>query len=218
LHPDLLQDGGGKGCLTGSDTLFLLGDYIDRGPDSKGVIDYIISLQKRSYRVVPLMGNHEIMFITAVHSNAFFDLWMLNNGNTTLRDFGIYDQTSFRVMKKIPVTYLDYVSGLRYWEETHGFVLVHAGLDPYAEDPLRNSDFLLWDRTGSINERFMGDRTLIHGHTPRPLGEIWYEVNNHRSKCICLDGGCVYNHHPSLGNLTGLDLDTRELYHCKNVE
>ena len=71
-----------------NDELYLLGDYIDRGPDSKGVIDYIWQLQKEGYQVNCLRGNHEQMMLRAAFVENKLDHWMRNGGETTLFSFG----------------------------------------------------------------------------------------------------------------------------------
>src|SRR5438876_897645 len=75
---------------TKSDTLYLLGDYIDRGPDSKGVIDYILSLKERGYRIYPLKGNHEQLLLDAYEEAPFAEkAWLRNGGENTLKSFGV---------------------------------------------------------------------------------------------------------------------------------
>src|SRR5215218_1348691 len=73
--------------LQASDQLFLLGDYIDRGPDSKGVIDFILELRAKGYRVETLMGNHEFMMLETWEDASYLPLWLRNGGDTTLASF-----------------------------------------------------------------------------------------------------------------------------------
>ena len=78
--------------LTKEDTLFLLGDYIDRGPDSKSVLDFIIELQRESYTVKPIMGNHEYMLLQSLDNETEFFNWMKNGSAQTLMSFGVPEE------------------------------------------------------------------------------------------------------------------------------
>ena len=71
--------------LTKDDQLFILGDNIDRGPDSKGILDTIIKLQQDGYGIKCILGNHEEMMLKAHYNPSQSDLWLLNGGNTTLK-------------------------------------------------------------------------------------------------------------------------------------
>lgn len=71
------------------DKIILLGDYIDRGPQSKEVVDYIIDLQNSGFDLVPLIGNHEAMLLDTLNNNEYFSIWIQNGGTETLRSFGI---------------------------------------------------------------------------------------------------------------------------------
>src|SRR4051794_19819274 len=73
------------------DTLYLLGDTIDRGPDSRGVLEEIMSLRREGIAVVALRGNHEDMLLKACRDRDDFRLWMLNGGGATLQSFGVED-------------------------------------------------------------------------------------------------------------------------------
>src|SRR6056297_3080965 len=71
-----------------NDQLFLMGDYIDRGPSSKQVLDYILYLMENNYNVVLLRGNHEEIFLNVIDGKHDVSLWYYNGGLETLHDFG----------------------------------------------------------------------------------------------------------------------------------
>ena len=207
--------------LTSEDSLYLLGDYIDRGPDSKGVIDYILELQDRSFRVFPLIGNHEFLFLKAWENPAYFDLWSFNGSRQTLESFGIPHEKSqlSESMLRIPEKYVDFMKSLPMYIETDDFFFVHAGLGTGMTDPLSDVDSLLWTRSEDHNDAILGQKILIHGHTPVPLEIIRAQIEDKdNKKVINLDGGCVMNLRPNLGNLVGMDLDTFRLFSEKNCE
>ncbi|MDO9081163.1 MAG: metallophosphoesterase family protein, partial [Desulfuromonadales bacterium] len=119
-----------KICLTADDTLYLLGDYIDRGPDSKGVLDYLLGLWKCNYDIRPLRGNHEQLLLDSVSDPGSQRLWYNNGGWGTLREFGVTNPA------EIPQLYRDFLGQLPRLIVTDDYVLTHAGLDFKTADPI----------------------------------------------------------------------------------
>jgi len=109
--------------LTKSDKLVLLGDYIDRGSQSKEVIDYIIELIEKDFDIVPLRGNHEQMLLDAFFDDGHIPIWIFNGGNETLKSFGINS------LKKLETKYLDFFGSLQFFFEFEAYLLVHAGFN-----------------------------------------------------------------------------------------
>ena len=107
--------------LTFADELYLLGDYVNKGPDSKGVLDYLMQLQADGYRVHCLRGNHDQALLDdAAHRHRWG--WLsLPGRQPTLRSFGV------RRASDIPLCYLTWLDALPYEIELPDFVLVHAG-------------------------------------------------------------------------------------------
>src|SRR5688572_9781345 len=105
------------------DTLILLGDYIDRGPDSRGVIDFVLDLEKR-HRIIPLLGNHELMLLDAVHNPRVIGTWLECGGDTTLASYG-------GRIKDVPDEHLAFIHRCkRYFEvDTHFFVHANYAYD-----------------------------------------------------------------------------------------
>jgi serine/threonine protein phosphatase 1 len=206
--------------LKKEDTLFLLGDYIDRGPFSKPVLDHILHMRKNSWDVRPLMGNHEHMMLRSLDDPDFFYLWLRNGCAVTLTGFGVDpgetdDPDSAR---RIPKRYIDFCRDLPLFEETEDFLFVHAGMPLHGVNPGDDPDALLWSRSEEINGKILGKRTLIHGHTPVPTESVRKRLGDPRARVINLDTGCVYRHFPSLGYLSALDLDSMELFSLKNCD
>ena len=212
---DLLEN---KIKLTTGDTLFLLGDYIDRGPDSSGVIDYILKLQNSGYYIRPVKGNHEYMLLESMNNEAFFALWSMNGSYSTLASYGVKNEELHdpRCIRKIPMTHLAFFDSLPLYVEDDDFLFVHAGIDSSHPEPLKDHETILWTRSEKFTEEILKGRKLIHGHSPVPFDEIRATTSDPGSRVINLDGGCVYHQLPGRGELVGLNLDTFELFSCKN--
>ena len=90
--------------ISREDRLFFLGDYIDRGPDSKGVLDYLIDLKENGYSTVFIRGNHEEMLIESLSSDTYFHPWIYNGGGATLTSFGLTQEEYLKLPwdEKIP--------------------------------------------------------------------------------------------------------------------
>lgn len=200
--------------LERTDTLYLLGDYIDRGPDSRGVIETILQLQKDAFDVRPIRGNHEEMMFLAIRSGVFEDLleWLENGGNATLKCYGVQHP------QDIPNDHLDFLEGLPYYQISEHYVFVHAGLDFSIEDPFSVAGRIkmLWDRSGLVSPKKIGGRTLCSGHCTKKLDYIRKSLN---TKHIRLDNGCVYGTGiEGKGNLVAVHLETKKLIIQENID
>lgn len=192
------------------DKIYLLGDYIDRGPSSKDVVDLIIKLIYNEYSVFPIMGNHEQMLVDSVHSFSEFESWKLNGSAFTLKSFGV--NHPYRLKKY----YLDFFRQLRYYYVTDDFIIVHGGLNFDVHNPLEDTFSMVWTRNKYVLNDKIGGRRLIVGHTPVSMKNIRKSL--HTSK-IMLDAGCVYlNRIPVMGFLCALELNTMKLSFVKNID
>ncbi|MEF8815731.1 MAG: metallophosphoesterase family protein [Salinibacter sp.] len=183
------------------DHLLFVGDYIDRGPNSKGVIDRLLALREE----VPctfLRGNHEAMMIDYLESGSF-SLWRMNGGVSTLQSY-LKDGTS---EVHIPAPHAEFVRDTKRYHETDDFLFVHAGLRPdlTVEENLERSDeeVLLWERGHLEATEFAWEKTVVCGHTPQPEPISQEEL-------ILIDTGCVYHMKPGMGRLTAVHLPERE--------
>ncbi|MEZ4886177.1 MAG: metallophosphoesterase family protein [Chitinophagales bacterium] len=194
--------------LQKEDTLYLLGDYIDRGPDSKGVFDLIMDLQEKGYQVHCLMGNHEDMLLRSFQSAMTADSWLMAGGDATLHSFGV------KHWKDIPQKYFDFMENLQYYFELDDYLLVHAGFNfRYAEnlkDLYKDEFAMLWLRYwyDDIKPQLIEGRTIVHGHTPTHHELI--EEMLHDDSPLDIDAGCVYEGH-GMGHLCALDMDNKTL-------
>lgn len=192
--------------LKHSDRLYLMGDYVDRGNDSKGVLDTILQLMEAGYDVRPLRGNHDEMMLrsfTGDHDD-FSWYWNKGWGQFTLASFGADS------LEEVPARYLTLLDALPLILMEDDFVFVHAALNMDADDPLTQTTAteMLWGDVLDSKPKKLGGRTLITGHTIRPIPLIEISMTTNR---IYLDNGAFTNQLPDLGNLLALNLDTMEL-------
>jgi serine/threonine protein phosphatase 1 len=142
-----------------SDKIYCIGDYIDRGNDSKGVIDFILKMRKKGYHIHTLRGNHEELMIDSVKSEKNFKHWVKNGGDSTLKSFCI---SSYNDLKPV---YKNFFQRTKYCITSGRFVFVHAGLNFHSAFPFKDKHSMLWIRDFHIDEERLGNRFIIHGHT-----------------------------------------------------
>jgi serine/threonine protein phosphatase 1 len=191
------------------DMIILLGDYIDRGDQSKEVIDFIIELVMEGYNVRPLAGNHEMMLINAYLNQDNLPLWMMNSGITTLMSFGIKE------IKDIEEKYIKFFMDLPYYESVDDYLFVHAGFNDSAVDPFSDNYGMVWECYPVYHNPLLCDRTIIHGHRPKPVSYIKALIEK-GSKVIPIDTGCVYNSYNEYGYLSALEVESMTLYSVSN--
>jgi serine/threonine protein phosphatase 1 len=195
--------------IQASDTLYLLGDYTDRGPRSREVIDQILELQSSGFSINAIRGNHDDMLLRACGNLDYFRVWMLNGGRSTLASFNVDDPC------EIPVVYRRFFDELPFYLELEEYILVHAGLNFQPDDPFSDQEAMLWTRSRHVNTERIGRKKIIAGHTPVSRETIKRSIT---SEMIPLDNGCVYALTEELGTLAALDLDTLSLYFQKNID
>jgi len=200
------------------DEIYLLGDYIDRGPDSKGVIDYIRQLEQDEYRVVPLKGNHEDYMVELYDAETSSGTsWLMNFANRKRKIWNVIGGkatlASFHAnhLKDVPADYIEWMRNLRYYVELDNFVLVHAGLNFRNEDPYEDKEAMLWFRDYEILPEKIGHRRIVHGHVPVNMELITLAVSNKFYKFIDIDNGPYIHGRSGFGNLVALELTNMEM-------
>lgn len=168
-----------------SDTIILLGDYIDRGPESCRVIDMIIELNQRC-TVVALMGNHEIMLRHAVRDRATMGEWLRHGGRTTLQSYERAQRRPLAEFDAIPESHWRFYKEqiLDYWE-TEERIFVHASVDPEKDMDAQSEVTLFWQPFADRMKHKSG-KQIICGHTAQRSGlPVIFEGG------ICIDT-CAY--------------------------
>ncbi|MFO8000327.1 MAG: metallophosphoesterase family protein [Marinilabilia sp.] len=195
--------------LSKTDVLYCIGDYIDRGPGNKEVVDFILELKNQRYQVHTLRGNHEQMLLDARQGGDALLLWMMNGGEQTLQSFGVSS------VNKMEQKYLDFFSDTLFYIEGDDFIAVHAGLNFDAEDPFKDLESMFWIRGFQVDRDFLSGRLLIHGHTPIPKEQI---LSQPLDGAINIDGGCVYQSLPGMGHLVALSLEEQKFFVVENED
>lgn len=149
------------------DTIVTLGDYIDWGPDSRGVIETLIELSSKC-RLIPLLGNHEEMLLAALESGSELRYWLEFGGEETLNSYE-YDGRD----DMIPKAHVDFFRGCRDYHETPTHIFVHANYDHRLPMDQIGGTKLRWEHIDPDHQRphFSG-KTVVVGHTPQTSGEV----------------------------------------------
>jgi calcineurin-like phosphoesterase family protein len=139
-----------------------LGDYIDRGPDSRGVVEYLIDLQRRQPRdVICLCGNHEDLALSAVDDPDEIDQWVVaNGGDKTLRSYGV------TTPPELPASHVDWMRALATHHDDDLRFFVHAGVNPSRPLDRQDRHDVLWMREPFLSDPRDYGRFIVHGHTP----------------------------------------------------
>jgi serine/threonine protein phosphatase 1 len=200
--------------LREGDRLVFLGDYVDRGPDSRGVVEYLIGFSQK-FPCVFLCGNHESMFLDFLgwRRREYFagDAFLANGGDRTLASYGYFDAEDPDPARfELPESHRFFYRNLRLWHREGDYLFVHAGVGhrmlretdlTYALHRARSED-LLWDRSCIELPHNLGV-TVIYGHTP----SMDFQVRWNPPFSIGIDTGAVYG-----GRLTAIRLPDETLF------
>ncbi len=209
---------------TGQDQFVFLGDYVDRGPSSKGVIQQLISFQMDYPQTVFIRGNHDQMFINVLQSCGLIkdsrftqisNIWVRKKkkradvrlfkqcgGEKTLESYHmqlIQKNAGFNLAGSIPPKHVDFLEKSQLYYEQDSYIFVHAGMNPHLPLNQQDQEVLMWDRslTGGPS-----GKTLIIGHTPTVEGEPLIADD-----LIMMDTGAGCG-----GPLTAMDLLTGQVW------
>ena len=209
--------------VTKHDQLYFLGDYIDRGPDSKGVIDYLMHLQKEEYEVHFIKGNHEDMCVKAYiadQKRLFLGgkhqeqkEWEAVGAKETLKSFGV------KHPREIPKEYIDWMNACVPYIELDKYILVHAGMNFDIKDPFEDTKSMMWTRHFKVDYRRTHGKKIIHGHIPIDytfMSTVIEENDNY--DFIALDNGVYETQQPGMGNLMAFNPDTMEIIAQSNMD
>ena len=186
------------------DTVVFLGDYIDRGPQSYEVIDFLIELSRTpTLNTVFLKGNHEDMFLKYLRGEDSAGVYIINGGDATIRSY-----IANRGVFELPKHHGEFFNGLRLYYEGEDFIAVHAGLNPDTDRLEAQDEYdLLWIREKFFRKEKRWDKTVVFGHTPVAYisreGPVYDDLDRN---IIGIDSGVIF------GNpLTCLVWPTREI-------
>ncbi|HEV3437912.1 MAG TPA: metallophosphoesterase [Gemmata sp.] len=169
------------------DTIVTLGDYIDRGPDSRGVLDKLIALAGRC-RLIPLMGNHEEKLLDALRTTENLRRWLVSGGTDTLRSYGwIQDGPRRALADWIPEPHRKFLTNCRPYYETATHVFLHAGFVPELPMDEQPGLALRWRVTDARTAvPHSSGKVAVVGHTPQVTSEVL-----DLGFLICIDTNCI---------------------------
>lgn len=194
-----------------------VGDLVDRGPDSRGVIDYLMAGQAEGQSWMVLKGNHDRMFTGFLGAKGYHDPRLIATlswlhprlgGGATLASYGVVNAADRPIapvyaeaVAAVPAAHRDWLDALPVIHRTPGVVFVHAGIRPGVPLDAQIEDDLVW-----IREPFLSDTTdhgalIVHGHTV-------VEAPTHYGNRVNIDTGAGYG-----GPVTAVAIDGRNVFH-----
>ncbi len=154
-----------------------LGDYVDRGPDSAGVLWLLGgAVAPPVDRRVDLRGNHEAMMMAALNAGGrAASQWLDNGGEATLRSYGVAEPLDIRPQEwraAIPAAHLAWIDNLDMMHREGSYVFVHAGIRPGVSLMSQTREDVLWIREPFLSDRSPRDVVVVHGHTITKAPEV----------------------------------------------
>jgi serine/threonine protein phosphatase 1 len=185
------------------DTLIPLGDYIDRGPDSNGVLDLLIGLAQQC-RLVPLLGNHEEMLLAALADRKALEVWLACGGVEAVLSYGWVAGGPRRALAElIPEEHRRFLAGCHPFHETATHLFLHAGYVPELPMDEQPGLALRWRVTDARTAApHCSGKVAVMGHTPQKSGEVL-----DLGFLVCIDTDCCRG-----GWLTALEVDSGEVW------
>ena len=176
------------------DTIVTLGDYVDWGPDGRGVIELLIGLSKQC-NLVSLLGNHEEMLLEALESDSMMRSWLELGGEETLSSYPYQGSDDI-----LPKEHVEFIRNCRHFYETATHIFVHANYDPKLRLDQTGRTTLAWKFIDDEqDQRHVSGKTVVVGHTPQVSGLVL-----DLGFLICFDTDCSRG-----GWLTALDVRSR---------
>ncbi len=201
----LIADIVANAAMANKDTrpvIVFLGDYVDRGPHSRGVIDQILQLAGASdFEIRSLLGNHEQAMLWFLKDAKTGRGWTAHGGAETLASYGVAppqaqaDDKAWEAARQaleaaLPAQHLAFLRGLELYLEIGDYLFVHAGIKPGVPLEKQSQRDLLWIRDDFLNASYTGDKVVVHGHTPAPepvfyAGRIGVDTGAYATGLLC---------------------------------
>jgi serine/threonine protein phosphatase 1 len=199
---------------------YFVGDFIDRGPASKQVLDYLFELDKKQLIFGAVRGNHEQMFLDTYENKqpVLGTIWHANNALSTIKSFFNLISIDGKVNELIPVNYFRWINALPFYIALEDYLIVHAGINFDSKLPFNDHESMLWIREEAYDNQVCNGKIIIHGHTPIELKQLKESLSDKQRKVINIDTGCVYKEYLGMGFLSAINLDNLELIYEKNMD
>lgn len=186
-----------------------LGDYIDRGPDSRGVVELLLNEPLPGFEEIHLKGNHEDFMLQFLDNPVVGGHWYLNGGDSTLESYGVERAVMMdglprfiaicdQLRRNLPVEHLAFLRSLALYHVEGDYLFVHAGIRPGRPIDKQEAQDLMWIREDFLASNADHGCCVVHGHSISPEPVV-------RRNRIGIDTGAFYT-----GRLTGLVLDGAE--------
>ena len=183
-----------------------LGDYIDRGPDSRALVDWVIEGQLDGFETHLIKGNHEDRMLKYLEGSDGGERWLAIGGLETLQSYDISagalpsaeqgDQWRMQLIRCLPPEHLAFLTNLEIKYECGDYLFVHAGVKPGVALADQNAEDFLWIRDEFLGSRQDFGRMIVHGHSIGATPQI--QINR-----ICVDTGAYYSGHLTAAVLEG---------------
>lgn len=194
--------------IQSNDQVFLLGDYVNKGPKSLDTLDLILHLNSLP-NYFALLGNHDQLlldYLTSGSKSIRKQLIELNNS-----DF-------FEISHQKKMNYVSALAKLPCYLELDNYLLVHAGFNFHLKEPFHSKEDMLMIREFIYHPEKAHHKQIIHGHYPHDKKTIVESIVSDK-KIIPLDNGCVYaGHREGMGELLCLNLDNKQLFSQSNID
>ena len=145
-----------------------IGDYVDKGPESRQVIERLLPGIAGGRQFIALKGNHDAMMVQGLRDPAKLSRWLEKGGDAALESYG-------GTPAGVPQTHIAWLDGLRLMHADAHRIYVHAGLDPEIPLDRQSEETLLWKRYPMGDKAGFGGRHIVHGHDNDPDGPLLYE-------------------------------------------
>ncbi len=170
LTDQIIEDADASG--SSENVLIYLGDYVDRGPSSKEVLDMLVSEPPPSFSAIHLLGNHEDMMLQVMIDDDDVTHWVRNGGDKTFQSYGVNLMSGYSLDCVLPESHKRFLSSLTLYHEEDGFLFVHAGIRPGVALQEQTKMDLLWIRDEFLMSQEDFGKIVVHGHTIYPTPEI----------------------------------------------
>lgn len=210
LHDRIRADAEGSGAAR--KVVVYLGDYVDRGNESRQVVDMLIEQPLEGFETVHLKGNHEAFMIGFMDDPLLAQVWIMNGGGATLASYGVeyghlsgrplglddLEELRHRFVEALPGSHRDFLENLALYHTEGDYLFVHAGIRPGVPVEEQNEEDLVWIRDEFLDSAADHGKVVVHGHTIE-----WDPVV--RPNRIGIDTGAFAS-----GTLTALTLEEAE--------
>lgn len=174
------------------DKVIFLGDYVDRGPDSRGVIERLIQFKKEFDGAIFIKGNHDAIMFSALTSYIDRQFWLQIGGDVVIEQYETYPD--------IPEEHYNFLKNLKYFYDDGTHLFVHAGIPCEKSFDIKNPskddlETMMWAREDFLPYEHALDRIVVHGHSISKEPRMFLRK-------IGVDTGCYAN-----GTLTALEID-----------